>query len=273
MNKNEFLKIENLNFTAGLNEILLDITLNFNSGHFYSIIGPNGSGKTTLLRHIARTIMPREDVVFIEGQDITEYKGVDFARIVSYVPQQIDNDCTFSSFDVVLMGRYPHVKRFEGEKKKDIDIALWAMNVTNTLHLKDKNINLLSGGERQRVIIARALAQQGKILLLDEPTSHLDIHHQIEIMDTLRNLNIKYGITILCVLHDLNMACEYSDYIVVMKNGKIENTGTPQEVLNEKLIKKVYGINVSIIKNPSNGKPYIIPQSNLKLNLEYLEAK
>ncbi|MCX7883593.1 MAG: ABC transporter ATP-binding protein [Caloramator sp.] len=258
------LEIKNLNYTALSNEILKNISCNFKKGLFYSIIGPNGSGKTTLLRHISRNLMPREDVILIEGKDAAYFKGTDFAKIVSYVPQQIDSSCTFTAFDVVLMGRYPYIKRFEGEKKKDVDIALWAMKVTNTFAIKDKNINFLSGGERQRVIIARAIAQQGKILLLDEPTSHLDIHHQIEIMDTLKQLNINYGITVLCVLHDLNTACEYSDYIVVMKDGKIENMGKPQDVLNEKIIKNVYGIDVSIIKNPVNGNFHIIPQSNLK---------
>lgn len=262
------IQVKDLNFNVNEIEILKNIYVNIDKGLFYTIIGPNGSGKTTLLRHLARTLMPDKSTIFLDNKDITNLKGIEFARIVSYIPQEADNDCSFSAMDVVLMGRFPHIKRFEGEKQNDIKTAEWAMKATNTLHLKDKNISTLSGGERQRVIIARALAQQGKILLLDEPTSHLDIHHQIEIMDTLKELNIQYGITILCVLHDLNLAAQYSDFILVMSKGKIEAEGKPEDVITEKILSRVYDARITVLKNPVNDKPYVIPLSNYACNIK-----
>ncbi|EET85300.1 ABC transporter related protein [Clostridium carboxidivorans P7] len=155
------------------------------------------------------------------------------------------------------MGRSPHISRFQQESKEDYDIVENAMKITNTWHFRDKYINQLSGGEQQRVVIARALAQDTDIILLDEPISHLDIHHQIEILDTIKSLSKK--VTIIAVLHDLNLAAQYSDYLILVNKGSIAFQGTPEEVLIEENIKKVYDINMCMIKNPVTGKPYIIP--------------
>lgn len=251
--------INNLNYSYGENHILNNININFERNKFYSIIGPNGSGKTTLLKNILRTIPIESKSIYIDGKDLTCFKNKELAKKISSVPQNTNIDFQFSVFDIVLMGRTPYLKRFATEGDKDLKIVEEAMEMTNTWHLRDKNINELSGGERQRVIIARALAQQCEIILLDEPISNLDIQHQIEILDTIKYLN--RNITIIAVLHDLNLAAQYSDSLILLNNGRIVSHGTVEEVLTEKNIRNAYNLDTYIIKNPVTGKPHIIPIS------------
>jgi iron complex transport system ATP-binding protein len=190
---------------------------------------------------------------------VNSFKSKDFAKKLSSVPQNTNIDFDFSVMDIVLMGRTPYLKRFESEKENDIKIVKEAMEMTNTWDLKDKSINELSGGERQRVIIARALSQESEIMLLDEPISNLDIQHQIEILDTIKYLN--RNVTIIAVLHDLNLAAQYSDSLILLKDGKVLSHGAVEEVLTEKNIRDAYNIDAYIMKNPVTGKPHIIPIS------------
>jgi len=254
--------VKNLNYSVSDKDILKNINLSIDKGKFYSIIGPNGSGKTTLLRNIANSLEISKNKVYVEGKDIISYNQKELAKTMSYVPQDNTSDFDFSVWDIVLMGRYPYLRRFEQESAKDIEIAENALKLTKTFHLKDKNIRFLSGGERQRVFIARALTQETKILILDEPISMLDIHHALEIMDTIKHLNSAVGLTILTVLHDLNIAAEYSDELILLDEGEIVAIGTPEEVLNSENLEKVYKIKVSISKNPYTDKPLIIPIPN-----------
>lgn len=262
--------LNNLNFAYNEKHILKNINISFKKNKFYSILGPNGSGKTTLLKNILKALPTTDKTIYIDAFDINNYKNKDLAKKMSSVPQNTNLEFDFTSFDVVLMGRSPHLKRFERETNKDYEIVREAMEITNTWHLKDKYINQLSGGERQKVIIARALAQESSIILLDEPISNLDIQNQIEIMDTLKFLN--RDVTIISVLHDLNLAAQYSDYILLLKNGEIFSKGTPEKVLSVNNLKYVYDVNTYIIKNPVTGKPHIIPISknflynNLNIN-------
>ncbi|MEL5864304.1 ABC transporter ATP-binding protein [Clostridium cochlearium] len=262
--------LNNLNFAYNEKHILKNINISFERNKFYSILGPNGSGKTTLLKNILKALPTTDKTIYIDAFDINNYKNKDLAKKMSSVPQNTNLEFDFTSFDVVLMGRSPHLKRFERETNKDYEIVREAMEITNTWHLKDKYINQLSGGERQKVIIARALAQESSIILLDEPISNLDIQNQIEIMDTLKFLN--RDVTIISVLHDLNLAAQYSDYILLLKNGEIFFKGTPEKVLSVNNLKYVYDVNTYIIKNPVTGKPHIIPISknflynNLNIN-------
>ncbi|NOH17227.1 ABC transporter ATP-binding protein [Clostridium cochlearium] len=262
--------LNNLNFAYNEKHILKNINISFERNKFYSILGPNGSGKTTLLKNILKALPTTDKTIYIDAFDINNYKNKDLAKKMSSVPQNTNLEFDFTSFDVVLMGRSPHLKRFERETNKDYEIVREAMEITNTWHLKDKYINQLSGGERQKVIIARALAQESSIILLDEPISNLDIQNQIEIMDTLKFLN--RDVTIISVLHDLNLAAQYSDYILLLKNGEIFSKGTPEKVLSVNNLKYVYDVNTYIIKNPVTGKPHIIPISknflynNLNIN-------
>lgn len=253
------INIENLNCSYGDRSILNNININFEKNKFHSIIGPNGSGKTTLLKNILRVLPVENKCIYIDSKDVNSFKSKDFAKKLSSVPQNTNIDFDFSVMDIVLMGRTPYLKRFESEKENDIKIVKEAMEMTNTWDLKDKSINELSGGERQRVIIARALSQESEIMLLDEPISNLDIQHQIEILDTIKYLN--RNVTIIAVLHDLNLAAQYSDSLILLKDGKVLSHGAVEEVLTEKNIRDAYNIDAYIMKNPVTGKPHIIPIS------------
>ena len=234
---NKHIKITDLDWKYGESTILDNINIEVERGQFYSIIGPNGSGKTTLLKNILKHLEPKKNTVFIDNLDINSLSSKDMAKRMACVPQNTMVDYEFSVLDIVMMGRTPHLKRFETESEKDLNICKEAMEMTDTWRFKDKLIQNLSGGERQRVIVARAIAQQADILLLDEPISHLDIHHQIELLDTVSYLNKKNGITVIVVLHDLNLAAQYSDYIFLLSEGKIFSSGTPKSVINEQSIK------------------------------------
>lgn len=240
-------------------EVLKNIKTNIEKGKFYTILGPNGSGKTTLLRLLSKSLHMEKGEISIGGKDLNQIKSSLLAKQMAVVPQSTEIEFDFSVQDIVLMGRTPHISRFCSESEKDIKIAMNAMKCTNTWDLRNKSINALSGGEKQRVVVARAIAQETGIILLDEPISHLDIHHQIEIMNGLKQLNQNKNITIIAVLHDLNIAAAYGDHMILMHAGGIYKDGTPEEVLTEDIIKKVYGLEVYITKNPKTGKTFIMP--------------
>ncbi len=239
--------------------VLNDISLTIKKNRLYGIIGPNASGKTTLLKNLSRSLMPQKGSVFLFDDDITGFSNNKLARKVSCVPQNTYLRFEFSVMDMVLMGRSPYLRKFQSESEYDIEIAKNAMLITNTWHLREKNIGQISGGERQRVIIARALAQQTEIMLLDEPVSQLDIHHQIEILDIIKKLTEDEKLTAVLSLHDLNLAAQYSDFLILMDKGRIFKHGLPNEIITEENIQKVYGIKTFIMENPFNRKPHIIP--------------
>lgn len=255
--------IDNLKFSYSEKEVLKGISISIEKNKFYSIIGPNGCGKTTLLKNITRSIEASTSSILIENKALKSMKPKEIARKMAFVPQNTNIDFEFSALDVVMMGRSPYLRLLQNESEVDFEIAKNAMLSTNTWHLKDKDINQISGGERQRIIIARALTQQTGIMLLDEPISQLDIHHQIEIMDTVRGLVNKNEMTVVAVLHDLNIAAQYSDNIVLINNGEIFAFGAPEEVITEKNILDVYGLMAQVIKNPVTGRPHVIPLSSL----------
>lgn len=254
------IEINSLNFTYGDGEKILDgININIERGKFYTILGPNGSGKTTLVKLISKALNVQNQNIFVEGKDVNSIRNKTLATKVAVVPQYTYIDFDFSVIDIVLMGRAPHISRFASENEKDMKIVQNSMEITNTWHLRDKNINSISGGERQRVIVARAIAQETDIVILDEPISNLDIHHQIEILNQIKLLNIKKQKTIIAVLHDLNIAAAYSDNMILMNKGRIHTMGTREQVLKENIIKEVYGLDVHIISDPVTKRPVIIP--------------
>jgi len=260
MNKNAYpIAIKNLKCCLGGREILSDVELTIERGKFYSIIGPNGSGKTTLLRMIAASLEPKCGEVLVDDIDVSQMKAKELAKKLAYVSQNANIDNDFNVMDYVLMGRHPYLGLFQSEGKNDLGYAKRAMDITNTWHLREKNLNEVSGGECQRVVVARALAQDTPIILLDEPISQLDIHHQIELMDTLHDMVKMQETTIVTALHDLNIASQYSDYIVLLNNGKIAKHGKPEEVLRREVIFGVYNLNVQVLQNPETGRPLIIP--------------
>lgn len=254
-------ELKNIIFGYDKRKILNDISIDIQSGSFTSIIGPNGSGKSTLLKVISSLISPDNGVVRLEGIDIRAMSQLDIARKVAVVPQENNIEYRFTVQDIVMMGRYPHLARFQTESVRDYKLVGNALDMTNTIHLKDRYINELSGGEKQRVIIARALAQQPKIILLDEPTSYLDIQHQVEVLELLERLNIEENLTVIAILHDINLAARFSSNMILLKDGVIIGKGNPREVITLENLKNAYEIDMIISKNPYSDSPYVIPLS------------
>jgi iron complex transport system ATP-binding protein len=224
-------------------------------GEFLGVIGPNGSGKTTLIRIIDGILEPEKGEVRVSGNAIQGMKRRDLARLVAVVPQDSAMIFSFRALEIVMMGRAPHLgmMRFEGES--DFEIAQRAMEMTDTLSLANRSMDSLSGGERQRVLIARALAQEPGVILLDESTAHLDIKHQVEFFGLVKRLNRERGLTVIAVTHDINLASAYCDRIMLLKGGRIHTLGMPGEVITESNIREVYETDVLVDANPLNGLP------------------
>lgn len=251
-----FFNIEN--FSCGYPEFKLSgINFHLLKGSFTGIIGPNGSGKTTLFKGITKSLPALNGVISLNGKDLGFSSLKDRARNIAIVSQFSDTD-QISVEDYILMGRIPYHNRFQFfESKEDFSIAEKYMKLTEVYQFKDKLLSDLSGGEQQRAAIARALTQEPELLLLDEPTSHLDITHQIKILDLIRRLNMEMGLTVLMVIHDLNLASEYCDQLILFNNGQVFTKGTPEQVLNFKTIEEVYKTPVITQTNPYSGKPVV----------------
>lgn len=256
------IQVKNLKFGYKRELTLRNLSFNVEKGKFISIIGPNGSGKSTLLKNLNHIYRPWEGKIMVEGIDINKLRVKELARKIALVPQDTVVDYEFTVEDIVLMGRHPYKGRFQREDENDYKIVKEALELTNTLELKDSVITEISGGERQRVIIAKALAQNPSIILLDEPTSHLDINHQIEILNLLKKLNEEKGTTIVLVIHDINLATRYSDEIIMLHEGKIIGSGTPEKVITKENIEFAYRLNVAIEKNKYTNSLYLTPINN-----------
>src|SRR3989339_1504959 len=235
-----------------------DVNLTVSDYEFVGIIGPNGSGKSTLLRAISGFYHPQNGEVLLDEKDIYKMKPKERARNISFVPEEVDTTFAFTVKEIVLMGRYPYQKQFLREEEEGFKIAEERLKLLEIEGLSERYINELSSGEKQRVVIARALCQQSKFILLDEPTSHLDISHQIEILDIIKRLNIEKKVTVIIVMHDLNLASEYCDRILLLRNGAIYKEGNPEEVMTYQNIEYVYKTVVVVNKNPVSGKPHIL---------------
>ncbi len=236
------LDIQGVSFGYNSQDVISGIEFKVSPGEVVGIVGPNGSGKTTLLKCINRVVTPRKGTVFIEGKDTGEMDRNDIARQIGVVPQNGGITFPFTVLDVVLMGRMPSLKRFEKESERDIEIVREAMEMTSVTYLADREIDEISGGEKQRVIIARALAQQPKILLLDEPTLHLDVNHQIELMDLITRLAAEKDLSVIMVSHDLDLAARYCDSLIMLNDGKIQAAGEIKDVLTPENLKEVFKI-------------------------------
>lgn len=253
------LTIDGIDCAYGSVEILKDINFEVKSGQFLGILGPNGSGKTTLLKSISKVLKPKKGAILIDDKDIYKMKNLDLARQMAVVPQTSPVSFDFTSLEVVLMGRNPHMTRFKMEGKSDLDIAKNAMKLTRTWEFADRPITELSGGERQRVIIARALTQEPKILLLDEPTTHLDISNQLEILDLIKQLSEEKNMLVVAVFHDFNLAARYCESIILMKKGKIVAVGDADETLTAENVKEVFSVDTLVKKHPITGQLHVIP--------------
>ena len=237
--------------------VLRDFSLEVHEGEILGIIGPNGSGKTSLLKLMAGLLHPQAGRLTLRGQDISTLDARALARQAAMVPQEHHVLFPFTVAEVVLMGRFVHQNGWGWESPEDLRIARAAIQVMDLEPLVDRTFQELSGGERQRTIIARALAQQAPILLLDEPTAFLDIKHQLEIYATLRGLNRDQGVTVILVSHDLNLASQYCHRLVLLHEGRVFHMGTPAEVLTVEHLRTVYGCEVIIDRHPIVGTPRI----------------
>ncbi|MCW4016136.1 MAG: ABC transporter ATP-binding protein [Candidatus Bathyarchaeota archaeon] len=255
------LSIDGIECSYGSVDVLKDINFNVKSGEFLGILGPNGSGKTTLLKSISRVLKPKKGAILIGTENIYNMKTVDVAKQMAVVPQSTPVSFDFTALEVVLMGRNPHMARFKMEGKKDLEIAKKSMELTRTWEFADRPVTELSGGEIQRVIIARALTQEPQILLLDEPTTHLDISNQLEIMDLIKHLCETQKLLIVAVFHDFNLAARYCDSIILLKDGKIVAAGKSNDTLTSENVKKVFSVNTIVKNHPITGQLHVIPIS------------
>jgi iron complex transport system ATP-binding protein len=255
------LTIDGIDCSYGSVNVLKSINFVVKSGDFLGILGPNGSGKTTLLRSISRVLQPKRGLILIDEKDIYGMKSVDVAKQLAVVPQSTPVTFDFTALEVVLMGRNPHMPRFKMESKEDLAIARKSMELTRTWEFADRSVTELSGGERQRVIIARALTQEPRILLLDEPTTHLDICNQLEIMDLIKNLCETKKLLIIAVFHDFNLAARYCDSIILLNEGRIVAVGKSNDTLTSENVKKVFNVDTIVKKHPITGYLHVIPIS------------
>ncbi|NLC77255.1 MAG: heme ABC transporter ATP-binding protein [Clostridia bacterium] len=253
------LSVNELAFSYGNNPILKEITFQVEQGGFVVIVGPNGSGKSTLLKNLSAVLTPASGQVFLDGEALYKVTPKELAKKLAVVPQETAVQFPFTVMEAVLMGRMPHQKRFQGDTAEDLAIVKQAMERTNTWHLRERSITEISGGERQRVIVARALAQEPQVLLLDEPTAHLDLQHQMELLHLLQDINENSKVTVLAVLHDLNLAAQFSKYVILLYDSRIYAAGPPEEVLTAQNIREVYGMEVVVTPNELTGRFNIIP--------------
>ena len=255
------INIEKLNYSYGRKEVLKELSLDIDENKLTGIIGPNGCGKSTLAKNIIKYINGKFESFKIMDTDIRELTYKKIAQLISYIPQKSIIIPNISVFDYVLLGRFPLLKNsWDNYSEQDYEIVEKNINLLNIRELKDRNIETLSGGELQKALLARALAQEAKILLLDEPTSALDLNNAVEFMKILKNISMKKEISVIIIIHDLNLASLFCDSLIILKDGRFIEKGSPKEVINEENIKSVYNLDCKVCYN-ENDKPYIIPKT------------
>ncbi len=237
-----------------------DLSVAIPDGAFTVIVGPNACGKSTLLRALCRLLKPSAGEVMLDGKNISSFATKALARELGLLPQTSIAPDSITVADLVSRGRYPHQSLLKQWTQADKQAVEAAMAATNVSQLADRSVDELSGGQRQRVWVAMALAQQTPLLLLDEPTTYLDIAHQIELLDLFRQLNRERGQTMIAVLHDLNHACRYADHIIAMRDGKIVAEGKPAEIITAELVERVFGMPCMVIDDPLSHTPLVIPR-------------
>jgi iron complex transport system ATP-binding protein len=253
------LAILSLYVNYGSRHVLQDLTLGVKKGEILSLIGPNGSGKTTLIRAISGVIPAASGQVQIQGNDLADLTFQQRARLLAVVPQARDLPEMYTVWETVLLGRTPYLNWLGKLRPEDRLRVEWALERTGTLALKERLVGELSGGEQQRVLLARALAQETPILLLDEPTAHLDINHQAHLLDLVAELTLENNLAVLMALHDLNLAALYSNRIALLVSGRLQAFGVPAEVLTPTLLSAAYQLPLNVITHPDYGTPLILP--------------
>lgn len=257
------LKANALTLGYGVATIVHDLDITIPDRSFTVIVGANGSGKSTLLKALGRLLAPRTGMVILDGQALGAYPSIEIARRIGILPQSASAPAGITVGDLVARGRYPHqsfLRQWSRADERAVDAALAAAGVAD---LASRRVETLSGGQRQRAWIAMVLAQQTPILLLDEPTTYLDMAHQLELLDLLADLNETAGRTIVAVLHDLNQACRYASHIVALKAGRVVAEGQPADIVTEALLDTVFGLSCMIIDDPITGTPHVVPRGRL----------
>lgn len=251
------ISLRQLSFSYRTQTVLQDINLEIPHQSLLALIGPNGSGKTTLLRVMSKALRPQQGTVLLDSRPLASFSARDLAQKLAVISSEQHFEFPFSVADVVAMGRFPHLNRLARMSGQDWKIVDEAMEKTCVLHFRNRSISQLSSGEKQRVLIARAIAQQPSLLMLDEPNAHLDINHQIAIFNLLRRLNRQHQMTVIVVLHDLSAAAAFCDTMVLLHRGQIVRTGKPAEVITAELIQQTYGAEVTVFPSPVGGCPQI----------------
>ena len=251
------IEVNSISFRYHKDWVLRNVSFSVGKGEFIGMIGPNGSGKSTLLKILCRLLSPQQGEVFFESAPLKKLNRTDIAKKVALVPQEAHLLFPFRVMEIVLMGRSPYLGHLMFERERDLEIAKKAMEWTKILPFSERPMDELSGGERKRVFIARALAQEPEVILLDEPTANLDIHHQIDFLNLILTLNRKRGLTIVMASHDMNIASEFSDRLILFQQGRIWKMGTPGEVITQENIERVYGCEAWVDQHPVSGTPRI----------------
>jgi iron complex transport system ATP-binding protein len=254
------LKIQNLSVNYGARRILHDVSLDVQSGEVLALIGPNGAGKTTLVRAVSGVI-PYRGHIRTNGDDFASLSTLQRARYVATVPQAVSLPPAFTVWETVLLGRTPYLNFLGQPSQKDEDIARQALGRASALPFAERRVGELSGGEQQRILFARALCQSTPILLLDEPTAHLDLQYQVNLLELVHELAHKDNLAVLIALHDLNLAAHYADRIALMVAGNIKAIGKPKEVLQPELIAEAYCLPVQVVKHPFLDIPLVLPEA------------
>ena len=258
------LRTERLTLAYDGTPIVSDLTLAIPDGRITALVGPNACGKSTLLRGLARMLRPRAGAVYLDGREIHRYPTREVALRLGLLPQAPSAPEGLTVEELVARGRYPHQTWFRQWSVEDEAAVERALALTGTDVLRDRPVDELSGGQRQRAWIAMALAQETELMLLDEPTTYLDLAHQIEVLDLLHELNEREGRTIVIVVHDLNQAARYADHLVAMRDGRIKVVGRPSDVVTEAMVRDVFGVDARVIPDPVTGTPLVLPRSRIE---------
>ncbi len=253
------LQIERLSVFYGARKVLSEINLTVNAGEIVALIGPNGAGKSTLIRTISGVLPIQSGSVQANGKDVTKLDSMQRAREMAVVPQAVSLPPAFTAWETVLLGRTPYLNFLGQASVKDEALARLALEQVDGLQLAEKRMDQMSGGEQQRILLARALAQATPILLMDEPTAHLDIRHQIDLLQLVKQQAREKNLTVLVALHDLNLASLFADRIAIVQNGALCVAGNPQETLTAEILNSIYNVPVYIIRHPETGAPLIVP--------------
>jgi iron complex transport system ATP-binding protein len=254
------LRAEAVSLGYGGADVVRDLDVQIPDGQITVIVGANASGKSTLLRGLVRLLRPSAGSVLLDGRSVSDLRSIDVARVIGLLPQTPVAPDGITVADLVGRGRYPHQGWFRQWTGDDDEAVEQALEATGTADLAARPLAELSGGQRQRVWVAMALAQQTDVLLLDEPTTYLDIHHQIELLDLMTDLNRAAGTTVVMVLHDLNLACRYADHLIAMKDGAIVTEGLPTQVVTADVVEDVFGLSCHVMPDPVSRTPLVVPK-------------